>query len=331
MSSIAEIFKEFDCSILFLAPPAWGKTREVHSILNTHHGRVIYISPLRALAQEFWESVNARLGGVYLKSCGQKVPVYWNYMVGTPETLLSVVRKIEWRKSDLLILDEVHLFYLWGSEFRESLLTFREVVFPEVDKLLSLSATCNRDVLSSYEAEVNLNFDENFVLSLGNFEIKNRPCLFCESSLLKYCLPWLLLSCAGQRKRVLLFVQYRFEVDKWLNWARNRKLKALGCKGGESREFIEVLKQSREVDLIVATTVLSHGVNLPAINVVIINYSVEKLSFLIQMLARGGRRGESFEVYSARQKHKLPDVKQGEVSYIRLIKGFIKWNIRSLF
>ena len=52
-----------------------------------------------------------------------------------------------------------------------------------------------------------------------------------------------------------------------------------------------------ELDFIIATSVVSHGVNLPSIGRVIFLYRVQNTAHYIQMLGRGGRRGESVQYH----------------------------------
>jgi superfamily II DNA or RNA helicase len=60
----------------------------------------------------------------------------------------------------------------------------------------------------------------------------------------------------------------------------------------------ERLKAHPHPDYIISTTVLSHGVNLPDISKIYFLYVVENLDFWIQMTARGGRRGERYQVFA---------------------------------
>jgi hypothetical protein len=96
---------------------------------------------------------------------------------------------------------------------------------------------------------------------------------------------------------ILYFCQYRFQVDRWLDFCKKRKIRALGCKGGEVSEFVEELGICKAPSVIFATTALSHGVNLPSIRKIFISYRVYSLDFWIQMTGRGGRKGEPFELY----------------------------------
>ena len=48
---------------------------------------------------------------------------------------------------------------------------------------------------------------------------------------------------------------------------------------------------------------MSHGVNLPEIKKVFINYEVKNYELWLQMIGRGGRQGSLYEVYSFDQFH----------------------------
>ncbi len=82
------------------------------------------------------------------------------------------------------------------------------------------------------------------------------------------------------------------------DFLKSKEKSVLTCVGGESRDFVLQLNQEVQLDFIVATTVVSHGVNLPNIGKVYFTYNVENLDFYLQMLGRGGRSGESFEVHT---------------------------------
>jgi superfamily II DNA or RNA helicase len=60
----------------------------------------------------------------------------------------------------------------------------------------------------------------------------------------------------------------------------------------------ERLKSQPNPDFIISTTVLSHGVNLPKIEKLFFTYKVENPDLWIQMVARGGRKGEEFQVFA---------------------------------
>ena len=80
--------------------------------------------------------------------------------------------------------------------------------------------------------------------------------------------------------------------------ASRHGFKAIGCVGGEVEKFQTELKNSNgKIDCIFSTIALSHGVNLPEIKKVFINYEVKNYDFWLQMVGRGGRQGSAYEVY----------------------------------
>ena len=96
---------------------------------------------------------------------------------------------------------------------------------------------------------------------------------------------------------ILYFCKYRSEVDFWVEYFSLKKVVILGCKGGEVGDFIKALKENPYPRCIFATSALSHGVNLPSLSKIFIGYQVKDLNFWIQMVGRGGRRGEHFELF----------------------------------
>jgi len=87
-------------------------------------------------------------------------------------------------------------------------------------------------------------------------------------------------------------------VMKWEKILKAQGQSVWTCVGGEDSLFSLKVQSEKPPKFIVATTVLSHGVNLPNISRIFFLYSVKNLDFWIQMVARGGRRGEKFEVFA---------------------------------
>ncbi len=287
MKSISNLLSIDDISVLFLAPPGWGKTRMILKLMDEFEGKIYFISPLRALAEEFKKNFDK-------KQLFQQKKRNYKIYVNTAEGFLFDKNKLEISNQDLLVIDEVHLFYIWES-FREKLLCFREEFLPSFSKALCLSATMPKDLKKLYTSEFSMNFNDNIEINLGNLSLKNLPVahykLYQNENLLK-----LIILSRLENGRVILFVKYRSQVKEYLQWAEKLNIKSFGCVGGEAFEFSKLpLGQAR---FFVSTTVLSHGVNLPEINTVMINYKLEDEVFFLQMISRAGRRGEKFQVYS---------------------------------
>ncbi len=286
MISVQQLLEIKNISLLFLAPPAWGKTRMILDIYKNYQGKIYYISPLRALAEEFKGKFSK--DELYLDD-GNNFKIY----AGTVENFLARLNNFSIKENDLLIIDEVHLFYLWDS-FRDSLKKFRDETFSIFNNCLSLSATMDDELIKKFKLDTALTFSHNYMLDLGNMKLKNNPLGAYKVSDNKILLKILILS-RLRIGRVILFVKYRRKVNEYLDWARRMGISSLGCVGGEAYQFS--LEKKDDVQFFVATTVLSHGVNLPEINTAIISYELGDRKFFNQMLSRAGRRGEDFNVY----------------------------------
>lgn len=257
--------------IVLTSPPASGKTHLISNLLIAlGETRILVISPLRALADECRDK------------WGKKVDVM------TPE---------EWiyKKSynEVVVFDEFHLFFYWGGSFRPLMWEMFFEICLRTRLTIFLTATMSEEM----RTEVRLfgsQFDEIFWVDHGNQELKYLPKTYVKAPSLKWILEQLELS-AG-KDVTIVFCQYREEV-----FALQEKLSAKGfscltCVGGESSQMRQKLESSGAPDFIISTTVLSHGVNLPSIGRVCFTYAVGNLDFWIQMVARGGRRGEDFHV-----------------------------------
>lgn len=258
--------------ILLTSPPASGKTYWI-STLNELKltDQILVISPLRALADE----------------CRLK----WgnDILVMTPEEWLG---KKTYR--DIVIFDEFHLFFYWGDTFRPLMweVFFEIAQFPQLIFLLTATFSAQmRESVKFFSSQ----FDRILWLDHGNQCLRYKPFSYIKAPDKNWILNQIENEWAGENVK-LIFCQYREEVFSY-----EKKLSSLGyscikCVGGESKFMTERLKLNPRPDFIIATTVLSHGVNLPDIKKIFFLYKVNNLDFWIQMVARGGRRGEKFEV-----------------------------------
>ncbi|MCB9093477.1 MAG: DEAD/DEAH box helicase, partial [Halobacteriovoraceae bacterium] len=259
-------------------------------ILNliAHEQRIIFVSPLRALAEEVLQRAPIKEKGYLNARCEFE---NWKFIVCTPESLL--VSTLELKRTDLIVLDEIHLFYLWGDSFREKLIEIRELIFTSCERMIALTATISDEVFEIYQQEVALNFEHNYLMDLGNHKLNNPP--FMHLTLPKFLMTddllKILIEFSLTKGRVLVFSNLRKRVDFWQ--ANFQHFQVLTCKGGEVPTFVEELKKISP-DLILSTIALSHGVNLPSVGCVVFDGDFKDESFLVQMLARAGRRGESF-------------------------------------
>lgn len=258
--------------LLLTAPPASGKTYLIQNLIQEWSEVPLLISPLRALANEC------------LMRWGNRC------LVMTPE---------EWLKkktpTKLLILDEFHLFYYWGDSFRPAMWeAFYEMV-ENAELVILMTATLTVTMQEEVE-KFSCHFDQILWIDHGNQQLKFSPTHYYRA----YSGKWLEnLILSGQWKGVsLIFCAYRKDVLAWEKKLKERDLRVWSCLGGEASLFSARVHSERPPQFIVATTVLSHGVNLPAISRIFFLYPVNNLDFWTQMVARGGRRGEIFDVYA---------------------------------
>jgi ATP-dependent DNA helicase RecQ len=288
-------------SILFIAPPGWGKTRMLLQLIYDSHLPWVFISPLRALANEFYLSVTQKIKNCYVISSKTEMQqliaseIEFKLLIVTPEVYGTQILK----QKVIYVWDEFHLTYYWGDTFREKLLElYYHLVYEQVP-MLSLTATMSESHMVRWKQEMALNYARYSCLNVANQKLKNNPVHYFYYPLLLKRKLWhhlaLDLNDAGT---VLLFCPYRQQVDELVQYYQGLGYRALGCKGGETKEFSQQLVSMKEVDLIIATTAISHGVNLPCIRTIYFSYPVKNRDFWIQMVGRGGRKGEDFSVHT---------------------------------
>jgi ATP-dependent DNA helicase RecQ len=290
---------ELDELLLFIAPPAWGKTSKLISLKREMPKTTfIFVSPLRALSDEFAKRLSHEFKTLWVqkKSDTKQDFMLFDWVIMTCEMLTE--RKVQslCQKKVIFILDEFHLFYYWDS-FRDDLIRLYRSMIDSQKACLLLTATMSEEHLSRLKEEVLLNRDTLHILTIDNQVLKNHPqdylyfpALF--KSVLKHKIRHL-----KPGKPKLLFCQFRNEVLYWKKYYQEKGLKVISCVGGESREFSEIIN-NHHYDLIVATTVISHGVNLPPISEILFTYPLKNRDFWVQMVGRGGRSGESFTCYA---------------------------------
>lgn len=321
--AILEYFKLESSSLSFIAKPSWGKTHLIKELIRCNE-KIVYISPLRALAEEFYEEIKKD----EISVCMNKKDVH-DIMIFTPESFLYKFHKDYIFRNHLLVIDEVHLFFLWGISFREKLLDFLELSLPMFNKALTLSATLDKDSLDFIYKNLSLEFKNNYILNLGNFNLASMPdhffnLKFFASSFNTRLFKYLILA---EKKTSLVFIPFRKDLNPWLKWGRSKKLKTLYCLGGDVTRFRESLKKCPSPDLIIATTVLSHGVNLPEINSVFFTYKEKSKALYVQMISRAGRRGASYKVYSFSSHFRF----KSRASMLNSIIYFIKMVMSGIF
>ena len=293
---------------LFLAPPGSGKTTMLIDLFTTTNISIIYISPLRALAEEFFNRLKKYNHIHFIKNYKSRIKTINDFMASNHSMLISTPELMDFKLFDnihlshrklVFVLDEFHLFYYWGESFRpilwEICMAMANIGFP----ILGLTATMDEIILQKWKTDFLLGSNTLYLLDFQNQTLKNRPeRIIYFPAIFKNMFERRIIHEISKNndQTYLIFCKYRNQVQEWLNWCKQNDISALGCVGGESSQFIIDLSTTPRPKCIFATSTLSHGVNLPSITKVFINYHVEQLDFLIQMVGRGGRNGEKYEV-----------------------------------
>lgn len=267
--------------LIFTAPPAAGKTHLISRLIEDLNQLPLVISPLRALANECLTKWGA--------TC----------VVMTPEEWLN-----KGTSHRVVILDEFHLFFYWGDSFRPRMWeAFFELV-QKAELVILLTATLTDEMVGLIK-NFGCHFDQMIWVNHGNQILKYRPQNYFKAFNKKWLEDYILTmdhsSCVN-----LIFCAYRSEVMIWETLLKAQGHRVWTCVGGEASLFSLKVQSERAPQFIVATTVLSHGVNLPNIGRIFFLYPVQNLDFWIQMVARGGRRGEAFEVFALENPRGIP-------------------------
>ncbi|GAB4016520.1 MAG: hypothetical protein Fur0010_16360 [Bdellovibrio sp.] len=283
--------------LLFLAPTGWGKTQKIIEWHREREETIVYLSPLRALCDEFKMRVKdeRRVFSFSENEEFDRLPPK-SLVIATFEKLGLHRLEILIEKKCLFILDEFHLVYLWGDSFRPLLFEMWMCLATQQAQVIGMTATLSSELRERICLDLENNFTESYCFDQGVNLLKKNPKTISIYPNKKWLNCELMTSMKKRKKPVLLFVAYRQEVEGWLQWARNRGIAAIGCVGGEAHRFSSLV-HSGQWQLIVATTVISHGVNLPSVEAVFISFFLHDREFWTQMVGRAGRRGEVFELH----------------------------------
>lgn len=265
--------------IIVTSPPASGKTYWI-SVLAHSLSSVLVISPLRALADEC------------RRMWGEKI------VVMTPEEWLG--KKV---MKDVVIFDEFHLFFYWGDTFRPLMWE----VFFELSLHANLAVLLTATFSEVMRKEVELfsvHFSSINWIDCGNQRLKFGPQKYIKLPSKSWIRDLVLQTEKGSGVH-LVFCEFRQEVLKWEEELKKKGFTCVSCIGGESKHMAKKLERLPRPDFIVATTVLSHGVNLPPISEIFFTYKIKNIDFWIQMTARGGRRGDPYVVYALEKPYTL--------------------------
>ena len=292
---------------LLIAPPGWGKTSLLLRLIPIFERVIVFISPLKALNLEFSDRLRGHGVEVFLVSSkrelrercqdilhGQVIILSYEHIVG------EFIQCLENNPQKFfLVFDEFHLLFQWGSSFRPQLWESFYQLAETGQSCLALSATVDKEILYEMKQSFLSCFQRVQVVDQGNFELLNPPTKIYGMRGTRDMLIHLRKN-LDQGRRCLVFLPYRSCVRQLMVDLSSQGWEVLSCVGGEALAFRQALKSRGEkrVDVILSTSVLSHGVNLPTIDALFIAYREVSESLWWQMVGRGGRKqGESYRLY----------------------------------
>lgn len=312
MKLIDEIFNASFFTLL-TAPVAAGKTKLIVEFYQEHQYKMIFVSPLRALANEVYSKLHSTEKNIFL--AGGETPLeeaMVNFLQARKAFFIATMELLSedfleacaaQNEKIIFILDEFHLFYHWGGSFRPILHDRFLAILDTQSPVIGITATMSSELLEKLTADLIYHNEIWFRLDYGNHQLHRAPkkihCFKQMKPAIFNRAMWRELRMKEDKDVYLIFCSYRSEVDELVARSRRMGLISLGCVGGEVENFLQELKNHNEkIDCIFSTTTLSHGVNLPEIKKVFINYEVKDYDFWLQMVGRGGRRGGEYEVYT---------------------------------
>lgn len=288
---------------LIYAPPGYGKTTGLLALFETLELSLVFISPLRAIAEEVYKRAQDQGFKVQWKGNGAPPADDKTFVVTTFESLNLGQFPPE---KFLFVIDEFHLIYYWGRDFRPKLFETYYDLAAMGASVVGLTATLGDEIRSQVFSDAMGAFDESHFLDLGGGTLLFRPKFQFNFSLINSAAQLHLIAIALSLKCLptVVFCSQRRNVSNVVAFFRRRGFSAIGCVGGEVEKFRADLEAKGQPQIIVATSVLGHGVNLKGIRLVCFLDKVDKPDFYLQMMARGGRDGKGFAVFG-RQKGSL--------------------------
>jgi superfamily II DNA or RNA helicase len=303
MKIVIRVMNENNCDFLLLtSPPASGKTFWISQFTqNLTFSEVLVVSPLRALADE--------CRAIF----GNKVKIE------TPESWMQ-----NKTYSAIVIFDEFHLLFHWGNSFRPIMWEAFYDLSVSSELIIGLTATSS-DEMKVYLESFQAHFRQMIWCDHGNMQLKFPPRSYIRLPSKKFMMQVIFLEEKFQGTS-LIFCQYRDEVLEVTQKLLALNYSVWSCVGGGAQNYIKLTKDAKSPDFIVCTTVLSHGVNLPDITRVYFLYQVQCQDFWVQMVARGGRRGQDYHVFALENPFRISFSLWRNSLAILVLSFRMKWN-----
>ena len=292
---------------LLSAPPASGKTYWISQNWSTISKRCLFLSPLRAICEEFEQAHQSSCDTFYLRSKKEvltflKSPPSKALCLMTVEVFMSTSQLWEQKffrsfRGGLpcIFIDEFHLIKIWGDSFRPVLHEMLYFLSTQEVNIIGMSASLDCDCEQWVQTELKNGFSNLYWLDHGNMIFKHSPkrqYIFRWKQIFYFWLFLELVAAKYKGQAVLVFCRYRHEVYELCSFFRPF-ISTIGVVGGQTQGFSKKIQALRP-RLIVGTSCLGHGVNLPILSSVFCNYREKNEALRLQMLSRGGRKGDEF-------------------------------------
>ena len=319
---------------LLFAKAGFGKTWIALNLFTQKQRSIVLVSPLRSILLELRDQLSQGplFDDLYYFENKENVKLLVPNILGqtkakivlsTPELLTEEIVVLLEEKKYIFVLDEIHLFFYWGQSFRPCLWDFLLSTLTMKTPALLMTATFSESIKPELFKLLELSSKESLHLNLGHgVQYQPKKSHFFPHGL-DAQLPLMIDHLLRKKLApILIFCPFRDQVDELTKILQLNTINVLECKGGESLLFYEKLQKNPNPQVIIATSVLSHGVNLPEIRSIFILYQEVNLDIRQQMIGRGGRKGSDFFVYELNPA--FYSINQRLLSYLQIL-AILNW------
>jgi len=308
--------------VLASAPTGTGKTLAfvlpaLQHILDTPRReegtpKVLILSPTRELARQTYDQVEQLIASNHLKSClivggvpfGMQKAMVANsidVLVATPGRLLEIEEHmaLDLSQVDVFIIDEADRMLDLG--FIQAIHQISDLL-PQVRQTMMFSATLEGDKVQAFAHDLLAENAQQISVEAPRHVPSNinQAVYQADNEQHKQNLLKALLR-LPEVKQAIVFVNSRKQVDTWLAIIRTLGIQCTGLHGdlrqSDRNQQIKDMRRGR-TKVLVATDVLSRGVDLPTLTHVINVHMPEKADSYVHRSGRTGRDGAAGQVWS---------------------------------